>query len=165
MNHEESPLLARSLAGIVFLGTPHRGSSAQAGSVPAALAAVAAASGCGTLDHLQTVLEKENGPLVNLAWEFARLAVVHHIPLFCFFEQPPDGKVLVDEHSATFAGFPNAPLTVDHLNLCKFAAPDDQNYALVRDQLLTITQGAASCVASRTRCTYTLNQLCIRRAY
>ncbi|KAG4443414.1 hypothetical protein IFR05_001093 [Cadophora sp. M221] len=151
VNHGEFPLLASSLAGIVFLGTPHRGTSAPTGSVPASLAAVAAASGCGTHDQLQTAFEKENGPLASLAWEFARLAVVHHVPLFCFFEHPVDGKVLVDEHSATVAGFPSAPLTVDHLHLCKFASLNDQNYALVRDELLAITQGAASCVANRTR--------------
>lgn len=129
--HHEYPLFAKSLAGIVFLGTPHRGSVTQSRSGPATVAAVASASGCGTLDHLQPAVEREVGPLADLSWEFARLAVVHHISLFCFFEQPPKGQPLVDEHSGTVTGFPSAALSANHLHLCKFPASDDANYILV----------------------------------
>jgi hypothetical protein len=154
LNHDEYPLLARSLAGVVFLGTPQGGSGAGSRSAMATVADVASVSGCGTLEDLQLALEREDGQFADLSREFARLAVVSHIPLFCFYEQPVEGKPLVDEHSGTVAGFPSAPLSASHLQICKFRASDDGNYILVRDQLIALTQGASGCVASRTQRTW-----------
>ncbi|KJX96479.1 hypothetical protein TI39_contig622g00006 [Zymoseptoria brevis] len=146
-NHEEFSGLARSFAGMVFLGTVHREPLAPPQSMSTILAAMAATGNGGPL-HL---FHDTDDVLIRLASDFARLAVVNHIPLFCFFEQPPDGDVVVNEYSATIDGFPSAALAIHHQYLCKFGSPDDKNYAHVRDRLLSVTQGAAGCVASRTR--------------
>ena len=155
LHPEEYSLLAKSLVGFVFFGTPHRGASGDKESGWSTVATIISAGIQDTENHEQRALEDEDSAFTDLSGGFARLSIVHHIPLFCFFEKPTEGKTLVQERSGTMAGFPSAALNANHSQLCRFSASDDSNYILVRDQLIGLVQGSASCIKSRRQCKLT----------
>ncbi|KAI1357724.1 hypothetical protein F5Y08DRAFT_142852 [Xylaria arbuscula] len=140
LHHDEYQLLRKSLVGIALFGTPHRATSLKSSET---------VSLDTSLDDPRSVVQKEPSSFATLSWDFARVAIVHHIPVCCFFEQPPEGKALVDEQFSTIPGFKNTALTTDHLHLCKYAEPSDYNYKLVRDELIAFVQGSADCLARR----------------
>lgn len=156
-------LLAKTFAGVVFLGTPHKDSTSQ--SKAAIIASIAAAVGFGERHTLLPVVEKDSDFLAELLQDFTRIANIHLIPLFCFFQGfksetlshtrvSDDGSELlfaVDEQSGTINGFPKVGLSVDHLLMIRFSQPDDANYMAVRDQVIKIVEEAKGCVAKRMR--------------
>ena len=72
-------------AGLIFLGTPHRGSNSQ--SKAALLASIAATLHCGEESSLLKAVEKDSEMLKDLLYDFTRTVNTASIPLFCFFEQ------------------------------------------------------------------------------
>lgn len=79
------PGVIQSAAGIVFLGTPHRGSPSQ--SKASIIATVASAFNCGEKSALLRAVEKDSEMLQDLLHDFTRTVNTAAIPLFCFFEQ------------------------------------------------------------------------------
>lgn len=77
--------MVQSTAGLVFLGTPHRGSNSQ--SKAAVIASIASALGCGEDSSLLKSVEKDSEMLNDLLHDFTRTVNTAVIPLFCFFEQ------------------------------------------------------------------------------
>ncbi len=86
--------LVKAVAGVVFLGTPHRGSNSQ--SKASLIAAIASAVHCGVQSSLLKAVEKDSEMLSDLLHDFTRTANIQSIPLFCFFEQHESdiGKIL-----------------------------------------------------------------------
>jgi len=170
------------LAGVIFLGTPQRGSKNE--SKAAIIAAIASTVGFVELPSLIQALERESDYLTDLMEEFTRIANIHSIPIFCFFEKlswdstnatrligrssishhagsyprnrdpsplPDKRDFVVDGQSGTIEGFPNLCLSTDHFGLTKYAEPDDENYILVRNQVVKFVEDAKSCVTRRMR--------------
>ncbi len=75
----------QSTVGVVFLGTPHRGSNSQ--SKAAILASIVFALGWGEDSALLKAVEKDSEMLNDLLYDFTRTINIASIPLFCFFEQ------------------------------------------------------------------------------
>lgn len=74
-----------STQGVLFLGTPHRGSGAQKwGQI---IATSARALGFHTDDSIMKSLSVDSKPLIDLVDDFVTLAKEHSIEIVCFFEQ------------------------------------------------------------------------------
>ena len=82
---EDYPDVIKATAGVIFLGTPHRGSNSQ--SKAAVIATIVSALGCGENSNLLKAVEKDSEMLNDLLHDFTRTVNIAAIPLFCFFEQ------------------------------------------------------------------------------
>ena len=82
---EDFPGIAKSLAGVVFLGTPHKGSKWQ--SPAGVIAAVASTLGLGEERNLMKIVQKDSEMLQDLVQDFTRTANRSSVPLLCLFEQ------------------------------------------------------------------------------
>lgn len=128
--------LASRFHSIFFLGTPHRGSE---------MAAV--------LENMLTVAWGKKPFVADLMPNSEALTAIndtfrHFSPglrLWSFYETLPVraagimSRLVVERHSATL-GYHNeeiAAMDADHRHLCKFDSPEDPNYKLVRNALLT----------------------------
>lgn len=85
LHEEDYPAIIRSVAGVVFLGTPRRGSNSQ--SKASVLASIASSMALGEHSNLLKVLDKDSEILADLLHDFTRTVNTVAIPLFCFFEQ------------------------------------------------------------------------------
>ena len=125
------------MRGILFLGTPHRGSVyAGAGRLSARLTAL-----LGSSTELLEFVDPKSQPLSELNDVFLRS--YNHCDMFCFFEaQPPRNNLglpqplVVEKSSAIIPGRPHSVLNLDHMELNKFYSHDDQNYQKVRDAII-----------------------------
>lgn len=85
LHEEDYPSIIRSVAGVVFLGTPHRGSGSQ--SKASLIASIASAVSLGEHSSLLKIVDKDSEMLADLLHDFSRTVNTMSIPLFCFFEQ------------------------------------------------------------------------------
>jgi hypothetical protein len=88
MAHNEYRHILDATIGIVFLGTPFRGSNKLAMTGAQLRVLVAGAFGAEISTNVMLELDIENGMLQELVEIFARLVSSkdHHIPVTCFFE-------------------------------------------------------------------------------
>jgi hypothetical protein len=148
MRQEKYPGLFDSSVGVVFLGTPHRGSRSFTRE-SALLAAIAASSDLSK--HLETsvldTMTSDTGSLLDVSDDFITLCTDGGPEISCFFEQRSSklGKVvgrtditefIVDAASATFDGHPKHGLEVDHFSLNKFNGPTNSHYLQVRAEIV-----------------------------
>ncbi|KAF2111135.1 hypothetical protein BDV96DRAFT_499788 [Lophiotrema nucula] len=154
MRQSRYPGVFDSSVGIVFLGTPHRGTKSFTHE-SALLAAIAASSDLS--QNLETgildTMTSESGALLDVADDFITLCTDGGPMLSCFYEQRSSklGKVvgrndidefIVDHTSATFDGHPRYGLEVDHFSLNKFNGPHNPNYVQVRTEIARFYQAA-----------------------
>ncbi|MCJ1472419.1 hypothetical protein MMC13_001067 [Lambiella insularis] len=165
LHEEDYPNIIRSVAGVIFLGTPHRGSNSQ--SKASVIASIASAISYGEHSSLLKVVEKDSEMLADLLHDFTRTVNTVSIPVFCFFEQHRSdvGKILkfkgsrilvpsikdaiVDEHSGCLDGFPKLGLASDHFRINRFADPEDANYRLVSEEVIRFVDAAPHRINSR----------------
>ena len=120
------------MRGVLFLGTPHGGSSyVTAGRMSAKLTTL-----LGSRKELFDFIDPESESLSELNDDFLRS--YPHLGIFCFFEaQPPKNNfglpqpLVVEKSSAVIPGRPHGVLNLDHMELNKFASENDQNYQKV----------------------------------
>lgn len=85
LHEEDYPFVIKSVAGIVFLGTPHRGSNSQ--SKASVIASIASSVALGEYSSMFKVLDKDSEILADLLHDFTRTVTTIGIQIFCFFEQ------------------------------------------------------------------------------
>jgi hypothetical protein len=162
LHAKDYPSISRAVSGIVFLGTPNRGSGSQ--SKAAVIAAIAAMTGFGERSSLLSMLERDSEPLRDLFSDFVRLAVNDAISLTCFFELHKSrvadiviprsmrwlsqlSELVVDEESGCIDGYPRYGLATDHFNLQRFSGSDDGNYQAVKAEVVRLVAVAESRVS------------------
>jgi hypothetical protein len=147
------------IKGMVFLGTPFRGSP----SVPYAKAAARAAEafrplGARSSSSLLDTIIPGAQALRNLVDKFSTMAVDRRLNLTCFFEQCETalfkhargpfkaltkgiGTVVVPEDMACLEGHRKLGLRTSHTNMNEFDDPeDDPNYQLVSSEIRSIAR-------------------------
>ncbi|CAH0045530.1 unnamed protein product [Clonostachys solani] len=154
MRQGKYPGVFDSSIGVVFLGTPHRGSRSFTPE-SALLAAIAASSDLSK--HLETnvldTMTSDTGSLLDVSDDFITLCIDGGPKISCFFEQRSSklGKVIgrtdmtefiVDEVSAIFDGHPKHGLEVDHFSLNKFNSPTNPHYLQVRAEIVRFYKSA-----------------------
>ncbi|KAI9763363.1 MAG: hypothetical protein M1840_000555 [Geoglossum simile] len=165
LHEEDYPDIIRSVAGIIFLGTPHRGSSSQ--SAASLIATIASSLHCGERSSLLKAVEKDSEMLTDLVYDFTRMVNIASIPLFCFFEQhksdiakvvkpkvsfwPSYKDTIVDERSGCIDGFPKLGLACDHFHINKFSSPKDGNYHFVQSEVTRFVKEAPDRVHHRIK--------------
>lgn len=129
-----------SLRGIIFMGTPHRGSwMANWASIPA--------SALGIFRHVNKslfgLLETNNNQLEELQERFLtmlrqQLQSGRCIEIMCFFEELPTKKlgVIVPKESAILDGYEYSSIYATHAGMVKFASVEDSGYQRVYHELL-----------------------------
>ncbi|KAL2844139.1 hypothetical protein BJY01DRAFT_248263 [Aspergillus pseudoustus] len=122
-----------SIVGLVFLGTPHRGTR---------LANASRWWWLGASSDIRSVLELGSDALSELDRSFLNVPFVRDennaAKIHCFYELEPTiygpswlrlySIFTVDKTSATWPGRPSQGLTVRHSDLVKFANKEDLNY-------------------------------------
>ncbi|KAH7344301.1 hypothetical protein BKA66DRAFT_24702 [Pyrenochaeta sp. MPI-SDFR-AT-0127] len=129
--------IKRSTQGVVFLGTPHHGSSAAAyGEM---LVAAAQAIGTGSNRELLRSLRKMSPELMKLASNFND--IFEDFEVFCFYEGLPTklSSVIVTKDSAVIPNRLNDILIADHSGLNKFHDSNDPNFDKVAQALSNMT--------------------------
>ncbi|OAP55707.1 hypothetical protein AYL99_09859 [Fonsecaea erecta] len=159
-NRSEFTPVAESTVGVVFLGTPHRGSPAA--SWGALLASLAPPS-LVTEDRILRDLEQQSDTLTDRLHHFSSWLFAESVPVMCCFEQlktnygarlgplgilvPP--RLVVPESSACIDGHPKMSLHTDHLKINKFYGPEDPSFQLVYPQILRMAEGAETALERR----------------
>lgn len=156
-HHGYFQYLALSTVGIIFLGTPHRGTrAARWGDV---VARTGNLLGLGSETSILRDLQADSKNLRDLLYEFTLWANRARLSLVCYFEQYATdyGKrfgmswkeLVVDETSACIDGHRKVPLPTDHLKINKFSGPDDPSYIAVYPLIVHMAQDANFVVQGR----------------
>lgn len=151
--------IAMATAGVLFFGTPHRGSKdAFWGRIIAELGNY---SGFGSYDAIIKDLEEDSTNQIDLLHNFSVWLRKMPVEIVCFFELKPADygqkvgltgirpKIVVTETSACIDGYTKIPLDVDHLHLNQFKGPDDASYKKVRPEIKRIVDGAPAKILRR----------------
>ena len=137
--------LAASTSGMLFLGTPHRGS--RMADYAVTLARAARTFGFAASDSLLKDITAYSEVLQALLGNFSSIARAHQYQIVCCFEQLPSNllrgtwlktsfqDLVVDEHSACIDGYQRIAIAADHSGLNKFAGPKDGNFQLVSNAI------------------------------
>lgn len=156
--------LLRSTAGVIFLGTPLRGTATA--SIADGVALIRGFMGKETSRSLLQILKDESSSLDTLIHDFSKMAVVHQIQIRCFYEtrttrivnalsrriaklSPFSEVQLVSKESACFDDQKRILLEFRRAMMNKFRGPDNVNFTLVSGNLKEIAENA--CISqSRT---------------
>jgi pimeloyl-ACP methyl ester carboxylesterase len=132
--------IATSTCGIMFFGTPHRGSDvAPLGKAAANLVNLFKQTNSRILGPLQP-----NSDVLRSVEERFQREMIHksgrlrHIKILCFYEAKPTSPIgfIVSEDSATLLGFTKLPLDADHSGMAKFKfGTEDPGFKKVKGQL------------------------------
>ena len=158
--------ILHSTTGLVFLGTPFRGSPStkQAQIIVDAARAFGFKSTKALLGHLLPGSDR----LVDLTRKFSLLASSEKLNIVCFFEQlrtpiirNPSGLLqlisqkieveIVSELSACLDGYKSYGLNTTHTKMNKFNDPGDGNYQLVSGKILEFVSMSPEVLEARRR--------------
>ncbi|KAI6777606.1 Ankyrin-1, partial [Emericellopsis cladophorae] len=152
--------VATSTAGVIFLGSPLRGSHFQT------LAEIAAwfSRFVGSHDGIVRDLAYDDENLMDTLHYFCRLRNTLSLTTCCFFELHktdyakkmlgvgwPSKERVVDEASACIPGLERRSLEANHSELNKYSGPDDRSFRSVSAELRRLCADAPAVVERRTQ--------------
>lgn len=126
--------------GVVFMGTPHKGSwMADWAKISANALGLAKSTNSSLLD----ILKEENKYLESIHDRFCDMLKEQHrsrraIEVICFFEELPMPyikRMVVPKKSATIDGYPSFSIHEDHRNMVKFGSNRDPSFQRVLGEL------------------------------
>ncbi|KAK5988294.1 Vegetative incompatibility HET-E-1-like protein [Cladobotryum mycophilum] len=153
--------IAASTVGVIFLGTPHRGSAAASWG---SLLASHAPSHLGFEDRILKDLEEQSGTLIDRLHDFSRWLFSESVPVICYFEKRvtdyssrvgPMGKALplkdlvVPETSACIDGHRKMALDTDHFKINKFYGKDDPSFKMIYPEIECMARNATDMLNRR----------------
>ena len=139
-NRSDCEDIRSSTTGIVFLGTPHEGTTiAQWASFLSMIK--------GNDNRLLEQLQPKAETLFELSHDFA--SGYKQLSTVCFYEKLSNTYVggmlnltIVDQRSSVQVGKEMMYLIKDHSGLNKFSGVDDPNFKLVRDAVVGMVKGS-----------------------
>ena len=139
-NRSDYEDIRSSTTGVVFLGTPHEGTTIAQW---ASFIAMVKGNDSKLLEQLQPKAEM----LYDLSHDFA--SGYQHLKPVSFYGKLGNtyaggtlDLTIVDQRSAVQVGKAMVYLTTDHSGLNKFSGFDDSNFKLVRDAVVGLVQGS-----------------------
>ncbi|MCJ1432540.1 hypothetical protein MMC27_001897 [Xylographa pallens] len=144
-----------STYGILFLGTPHKGSDvASWGSFLEWLCRAVPKKAIDTSDQLIEALKTNSETLQNIDRQFAQL--IENFHLFFFHEAKPTDfkstlRFVVEEESAapTLPDVERAGIQADHSHMCKFENEYSPGFDLVVDGIQRYSEDAPTTIGAR----------------
>lgn len=136
--------LRKRISGIVFLGTPHRGSD-----YASYLKNLLRMSPAHSTRHYISSLEKSSSALAKVNDTFRHHA--DQLLLYSFFETKPitfglgNSAFIVTKESAVL-GYPKERVCLlngDHRSICKFSSPSDPNYISLTEAFASMNKELA----------------------
>ncbi|OBT52075.1 hypothetical protein VE04_08013 [Pseudogymnoascus sp. 24MN13] len=157
--HEGREDITMATAGVIFFGTPHRGSKdASWGRIIADLGSY---SGFNSYDGIIKDLEEESTHQIDLLHSFSVWLRRMSVETVCFFELKETDygrkigltgirrKIVVTETSACIDGYRKVSLDVDHLHLNQFKGSDDASYKKFQPEIKRMVDGALAKILRR----------------
>ncbi|OBT65186.1 hypothetical protein VE03_04700 [Pseudogymnoascus sp. 23342-1-I1] len=155
--------IAESTVGVIFLGTPNRGSKAAKWG---ALIASAAGPFVTTEDRILNDLQEQSGTLIDRLHDFSSWLFSESVPVVCYWEQlateystraGPLGsimksmlkEVVVNETSACIDGHRKISLHTDHFKINKFYGPDYPSFLQVYPEIVRMAENAKEILRRR----------------
>ncbi|KAJ5203914.1 uncharacterized protein N7498_004793 [Penicillium cinerascens] len=146
--HERSSAhgaLLRNVFGVIFLGTPHRGSRIASWGSIVASAARAAQLGTGTNSGLVTLLSSNSDALWDISTQFIERAEGLDIRTFYETETMEAMNSLIVDIDSARLNLPNEsaiPIGANHRDMCKYSAINSQRYRPVWEALQGMVESA-----------------------
>ncbi|EGU78519.1 hypothetical protein FOXB_10970, partial [Fusarium oxysporum f. sp. conglutinans Fo5176] len=149
--------VASSTVGVVFLGSPLRGTKLQ--FLPRLLTAMMQPA--GSHDGITKELAYDDPGLRDKLQGFCRMLNTLSIPTSCFFElyESDYGQrglvsgvikgMVVEEASACIPGYNRIPLQADHFKINKFSGPNDRSFLSVSEEIRRMCADAFDIVQRR----------------
>lgn len=137
--------LSESTLGIIFLGTPHRGSEmASYGNV---FASIANAVMIKPPPRLINALQSNSGALMRLTTDFRSQLPKYQV--YSFYEMKPMkmlSGLVVEKHSALLEidGEEQIPVDANHVDMCKFTGQGDAVYQKIFKRIRRMVREIAS---------------------
>lgn len=125
--------------GVVFMGTPHRGSwMAKWAEIPASVLGLAKSTNKSLLNILETddqLLESDRIGFLNMIRELREDG--RRIEITCFFEELPFSVVgsVVSKESATLDGYSSFSIHADHRDMVRFGSTEDAGFKRLLGEL------------------------------
>ena len=139
-NRSDCEDIGSSTTGVVFLGTPHEGTTIAQW---ASFLAMIKGNDSKLLEQLQPKAEM----LFELSHDFA--SGYKQLSTVCFYEKLSNtyaggtlNRTIVDQRSAVQVGKAMEYLITDHSGLNKFSGVDEPNFKLVRDAVVGMVKGS-----------------------
>ena len=133
-------------SGIVFLGTPHRGSSTASLALTLAKIVRVDPGALRVNQDLLRELQRNSSQLDEINQEFAHVPGVESLSIGSIYETRVTKHIgIIAERSSAILGFPSElciSLDVNHAQLSKFEGSDDDNYQIVLHLLLRFRKSA-----------------------
>ncbi|KAI9462626.1 hypothetical protein F5148DRAFT_1286402 [Russula earlei] len=161
-NQSEYSALRDVAIGVIFLGTPHRGSPHA--NLARILVNIARISFRANAKQLLATLEKDSANLMDLSHSFREISSKMRLGSFC--EQLPmklpgkflttlDLGLIIDQWSATLEviGELVIPVNRDHMTIAKYANAGDEVYKLVVNQVKNMAKGIVTSTPLSTHMT------------
>ncbi|KAF4451369.1 hypothetical protein F53441_5635 [Fusarium austroafricanum] len=132
--------IVNSTRGVIFLGTPHHGSSrAKIGELVSRLVGVI----METNSDIVQVLPRDSEVLARIQDSFQALLMTRRkdeasmIDITCFYEELPTKRlgVIVPKHSAILPGYISIGIHRNHANMTKFANPNEPGFVAICGEL------------------------------
>ncbi|TLS25043.1 hypothetical protein PpBr36_07291 [Pyricularia pennisetigena] len=130
-----------STVGIVFMGTPHRGSDLASWGLVLTSLINTASLGTGLNKELLKTLKANSEMLAGISSQFVHRATPLKIRTFTEQQVERPLTTLVVPESSAIIGLPNEivlPLNANHRSMCRFASSDSDNYKIVEDTIMEI---------------------------
>lgn len=169
-NTSDYPGTYDSITGMIFLGTPHQGSSssiATMGSL-ADIYEMIRQQNFQTEDNLLKTVAQDNETLVDTVADFTREIKQRTAgpEIFCFFEErsTPVFRIVglkdrplefvVNETSGCLTGYGRLGLSTNHFNINKFGSDKDNNYISVVEELQKMAEKTEDLMKQRRGATH-----------
>lgn len=158
------PGIYSSVIGMIFLGTPHRGSDlANSETLDKFYGLIAKTQTFVVQDDLLKTIAQDNTILMDTVHDFTRDLNTRTPPpkVFCFFEERPTpvGRIagientprefMVNEASGSLHGHKKMGWTVDHFEMNKFEDAEDRYYRDVVGQIQNMLDASEDIMKER----------------
>jgi hypothetical protein len=146
-NDDSLHQVAEKTAGIIFMGTPTKGSglASWASTLRKAFQFLVPFWANNINREILNVLEKKSDVCKRVQSEFeseGRHGKLVHLKLFCFYETTAmSGTIVVPKKSAVIKTGNSAPISATHRDIVKFASKNDFGYTKVVGQFKVWTKG------------------------
>jgi tetratricopeptide (TPR) repeat protein len=154
--------ILNATTGIIFLGTPFRGStSVEQASL---IADAANVLGYDSSKTLLSSLTPTSQRLAELLSDFTKTAIAENLRIVCFFEQVKTvivrnmgllsratKRIIVPKAQAILEVHPAIGLGTAHTDMNEFSGPDDNNYRLVSGQICETIACSQSILRSKSK--------------